>query len=348
MRRTKTTLVGAAIAVISVLTALSAGPAQSASARAEDKGTIPAVSAKYGSLAPGRSAPPKIIGSPSDQRVLNLPPEILWHNTSNNETQIWHMDDNRISSRQGLVEEDGSLTHVGPPWQIVGVADFGGRTNMDVLWHNASTNETQIWYMNGYRIDERRSVLEEGGSPTHVGAPWEIAGTADFDQSGSPDILWHNTSTNETQIWYMFGNSIRSRRSVLEEGGSPTHVGAPWEIAGVAGVNPYGGTDIFWHNTRTNETQIWYMNGNSRIAARRRVLEESGSPTHVGAPWEIAGTADFDQHGSPDILWHNTSTNETQIWYMNGNRIDERRDVLEQGGSPTRFGTPWQIAGIGD
>lgn len=34
--------------------------------------------------------------------------------------------------------------------------------------------------------------------------------------------------------------------------------------------------------------------------------------------WRIAGAADFDKDGHPDILWHNGTTGEIQYWYMNG------------------------------
>jgi hypothetical protein len=34
--------------------------------------------------------------------------------------------------------------------------------------------------------------------------------------------------------------------------------------------------------------------------------------------WEIAGVADFNNDGNPDILWRNTHTGQNYVWYMNG------------------------------
>ncbi|MFE2283767.1 FG-GAP repeat domain-containing protein [Streptomyces sp. NPDC059443] len=330
MLRTKASLVGTAVTVVAALTALSAGPAQSASGGAEAKGTTPA----------------KVIGALAHQGAMDQnPARIFWHNSSTNETQIWFMIDNRIASRGSVADGNGNPIRFGTPWEIEGMADFDRNGSPDILWHNTNTKETEVWYMDGNRYAGRQSLLEESGSPTRVGAPWQIVGVTDFDLNGHPDILWHNVTTNESQIWYMNGTRIAVRQSVVEESGNPTHVGTPWEIAGVGGLNVFGGRDIFWHNTSTNETQIWYMDFNSRIRSRRTVVEESGSPTHVGAPWQIAGVTDFDREGSPDILWHNTSTNETQIWYMNDARIGSRVNVLEESGSPTHVGAPWEIVG---
>jgi hypothetical protein len=45
-----------------------------------------------------------------------------------------------------------------------------------------------------------------------------VGGTDDFNQDSHPDILWHNSSSGETQVWYMNGSN-RSR-------GSPQLMGA--------------------------------------------------------------------------------------------------------------------------
>jgi hypothetical protein len=57
--------------------------------------------------------------------------------------------------------------------------------------------------------------------------------------------------------------------------------------------------------------------------------------------WKIAGVADFNSDGKPDILWRNTSTGQNYAWLMNG--------VLRTGGvwvEPVADQN-WHIAGNG-
>ncbi|MFJ6771486.1 hypothetical protein ACIQOV_11060 [Kitasatospora sp. NPDC091257] len=77
-----------------------------------------------GSPTSDRTAPAKVAGPPADQMLSDAPPDILWYNTSTNETQIWFMNDMTITGRADVLEENGSPTHVGAPWQIAGIGYF--------------------------------------------------------------------------------------------------------------------------------------------------------------------------------------------------------------------------------
>ncbi|MGQ8901389.1 tyrosinase family protein, partial [Bacillus sp. TSA_111.2] len=202
-----------------------------------------------------------------------------------------------------------------------------------IMWHNSDTNETQIWFMDDHKIISRETVLREKDSPIFVGLPWSIVGTSDMNGNGKSDIVWHNSDTNETQIWFMNDHKIISRATVLGENGSPFFVGAPWSIVGTSDMNGNGKSDIVWHNSDTNETQIWFMDG-YRIISRETVLGENGSPFFVGAPWSIVGTSDMNGNGKSDVVWHNSDTNETQIWFMDDHKIISRETVLGENGSP--------------
>jgi PASTA domain/FG-GAP-like repeat len=218
---------------------------------------------------------------------------------------------------------------VGPPWEIVGSADMDGNGKADIVWYNTRTGETQIWYINGAsNITARADVTDETGKPIAVGPPWEIVGSADMDGNGRADIVWHNASTGETQVWYMNGASrIASRGTVVDENGAFIPVGPPWAVVAAADMDGNGRADIVWHNAVTGETQVWYMNGASRIASRGTVVDENGAFIPVGPPWAVVAAADMDGNGKADIIWHNASTGVTQIWYMNGSKISQRASV---------------------
>jgi len=268
--------------------------------------------------------------------------DILWHNATTGESQIWFMSGSSRIGRATIL--DGARpTLIGPPWSIVGSRDFDGDGKTDLLWHNSATGETQIWHMNGHTLSGRATVLGENGSAAFVGLPWSIVGTGDMNGDKKSDIIWHNSSTGETQIWHMNGYRVSGRATVLGESGSAAFVGLPWSIVGTNDFNADGKTDLLWHNAATGESQIWFMNG-YRVSGRATVLGESGSAAFVGLPWSIVGTNDFNQDGKADILWHNSSTGETQIWFMNGRSIMRRAtvDAVRDGGS-AMVGPPWSI-----
>src|SRR5207302_535506 len=146
-----------------------------------------------------------------------------------------------------------------PPWRIVAAGDFSGDGKADILWHNSSTRETQIWFMDSERVVGRGTVLGEDGNPVFIGPPWRIVGAAEFNGDGMADILWHNSDTNETQMWFMDRVRLGARGTVLDEQGNAIFIGAPWGIVAAGDFNGDGMADILWHNADTNETQMWFM-----------------------------------------------------------------------------------------
>jgi hypothetical protein len=55
---------------------------------------------------------------------------------------------------------------------------------------------------------------------------------------GRSDIVWYNSQTGETQIWFMDGNRLVGRGTVVDESGNFIPIGPPFSIAGVAEFNP--------------------------------------------------------------------------------------------------------------
>jgi hypothetical protein len=222
--------------------------------------------------------------------------------------------------------------------------------NSDILFRNSADNTTQVWFMDGRRIQNRASLVSENGvTAMSVGPPWSIVGVGDFNRNGGADILFHNSSSAETQIWFMDGRRIATRATVVSEDGKPIFVGPPWSIVGAGAFDSSGGADILWVNASTKETQVWFMDG-QRIRNRATLVSEDGkTPMLAGPPWSIVGIGDFNKNGGADILWVNTSTRETQVWFMDGRRIQGRASLVsEDGKTPMLVGPPWSIVGIGD
>jgi len=209
--------------------------------------------------------------------------DLLWHNRTSNETQLWFMNREARANWATVLDEGAQPIFVGPPWSIVATAPG------QIIWHNSSSGETQIWRMNAHRMTGRATVLGEDGKPILVGLPWRIVSSGDFNSDGRTDILWHNSSSNETQIWLMNDRNVIGRRTVLGEDRKPMFVGLPWRIVGADDFNRDAACDILWHNKDTGESQIWFMREHS-IARRATVEVRDGGGNMIGLPWRIVPT----------------------------------------------------------
>ena len=76
-------------------------------------------------------------------------------------------------------------------------------------------------------------------------------------------------------------------------------------------VNGDGKPDWVLYNPGTQQTVIWYLNNNVRIASATGPILPPG--------YRVAGVADFNRDGHPDYLLFNPSTRQTVIWYLNNN-----------------------------
>jgi len=204
------------------------------------------------------------------------------------------------------------------PESFAAVGDFNGDCKSDILWRNSSTEQVDIWLMNG-------TTFTSSGNPGTPTSDWVIQGAGDFNGDGKADILWRNSTTGEVYIWLMNGTTTASS-------GSLGNVSSDWSIAGVGDFNGDGKADILWQNT-SGELYLWLMNGTS--------IAGGGIVGNPSPGWNVAGIGDFNGDGKADILWRNSTTGQVYVWLMNGTTIASM-------GSPGTPTSDWSIAGVGD
>jgi len=143
-----------------------------------------------------------------------------------------------------------------------------------------------------------------GGLGT-VDPVWKIVGVADFNYDNKPDILWRNSITGNSLVWFMNGMTYTGSVWLGE-------IDPIWENAGLADFNNDGNIDILWRNSSSGDLLVWFMNGVTFSGAAWLL------PSVSDSNWKIVGIADFNNDGKPDILWHDTATGNTIVWYMDG------------------------------
>jgi hypothetical protein len=235
-------------------------------------------------------------------------PDLVWRNKETGRTTIWFMEG--ATWNGGYANIEPTLTD--KSWSLVGIADFNGDGNPDLLWRNSGTGITTIWYMNGATWNGGYANIE----PTLADNKWTIVGLADFNGDGNIDLLWRHFESGRTTIWYMTGPTWNGNYADVE----PTVVGSDWSIVGIADFNGDGSPDLLWRNSNDGTTTIWYMTGPTWNGGYAQVLPTLNDPN-----WSIVAVRDFNGDGSPDLLWRNTSVipedpnaYRTTVWYMDG------------------------------
>ena len=218
----------------------------------------------------------------------------------------------------------------------VGLTYFAG--TLSIAWYNSSDpRNASLGYERGPYSGAAH--VHRDGAPLLVASPWSIAAV------GGGYIIWHNDATDETKPWHLLPAGDANKRFSLHaaDGGSLL-VGLPWSIVGA-------GVLIYWHNSVTNEVKRWDFNARyqpeDRVSQRRTVRGEDGNPIFVGPPWRVVGVAYVD-----DIVWHNSETFETQIWYMSDelgaeDKIVKRATTVDEYSNPIFVGPPRSIVGAG-
>ncbi|MDJ0557059.1 MAG: FG-GAP-like repeat-containing protein, partial [Microcoleaceae cyanobacterium MO_207.B10] len=198
--------------------------------------------------------------------------------------------------------------------------DFNSDGVADILWHNGTTGDNQIWLMNN---DGTTNTVVE---PGNLGTDWKPLGVEDFNSDGITDILWRNSSTGDNQIWLMNANGTRNTDA------APGPLNSDFQVEGLADFNSDGTPDILWRNPTTGANRIWLMNNDG-------TRNTNAYPGPFNSDYQVEVVADFNSDTTPDILWRNPTTGANRIWLMDtdGTRLSVA--------NPDNLDSSWSVIG---
>jgi hypothetical protein len=223
--------------------------------------------------------------------------------------------------------EVAALTPMAP---IVPVANkgFAGTGKPSLLWQLGGSITS--WFLNGV-IGAGHAVTPGGVTDT----TWKIAGSADFNNDGYPDLLFQNTATGGLALWYMSGTTMTSATLLSPYGPSDPN----WKVAGLGDFDGDGRPDILFQHAMTSQLAVWYMNGTTMT--RAMMVNPTGP---VDPAWKVAAVVDFNNDGNVDLLFQNATTGALVIWYMTGAHMVSATLLTPMGPSDPH----WKVVGVAD
>jgi serralysin len=151
--------------------------------------------------------------------------DVLWRNTTTGELSVWFMNGSMIASTADI-KFNGASVRPDASWSIVGINDFNGDKDADMLWRN--TDGTLVeWGLNGTAIGFT-SALTFNGVAVNPDASWHVVEIGDFNGDARSDILWRNDNGALSE-WLMNGTTI-SQAVTPTANGTPVSPDSTWSV----------------------------------------------------------------------------------------------------------------------
>jgi hypothetical protein len=214
--------------------------------------------------------------------------DLFWYSKNLNKMTYWLMNGFNRLSWKGLPVPAG--------YQPVGIGDFNGDKQADILWTDGS-HHLYMWVNDG-----------AGGFTNHLVVTYktyDVVGVGDLDGDGKSDIIWMNKTAGGMTYWLMDGWAMKTWRHF--------NVKAINHLAGVGDFNGDGRADLLWAADSTRNVYAWFSNSTGGFDW---ALVNTYKPG-----WAVAGVGDADGDGKSDIFWYNQSTGQFTYWLMNGAKM---------------------------
>ncbi len=264
--------------------------------------------------------------------------DVFWQNSDG--TLIdWSMNGAAISSA-GLAS-NGSPLPAPPSSSVVGITDFNGDNEADILWRNNVNGSLVDWSMGGGTLINASGVTANGAAVL-VDSSWSALGVGDFNGDGLSDVLWRHSTDGSLAMWQMNGATVTSSAAPTFNGVAVTP-DASWSVGGIGDFDGDGTADILRRRTDGSLSE-WTMNGTTISASQAPTM--NGAAVTPGASWSIAGIGDFDGDGNADVLWCGADGSVT-VWLMNGASITSGNAVTFNGAAVT-VDASWHVVEVGD
>ncbi len=245
--------------------------------------------------------------------------DLLWHYESSGQIYMWLL--NGITPWATLVSggKEGSIIDAMSGYILLGIADFDGDDNDDLLWQHGTTGQVYIWLLDGVTP---YSTLQSGGKEGALISAlsnYKLIGIGDFDGDGKSDLLWRNISSGQVYVWLLDGVTPWSTlQSGGREGALVDSLSSSWILNGIGDFDGDGKDDLLWRDKSSGQPYVWLLNGVTPWATLQSGGKEGGLLDSLSSDWVLKGVSDFNGDGKDDLLWQTKSTGQPYIWLLDG------------------------------
>jgi uncharacterized protein YkwD len=219
-------------------------------------------------------------------------------------------------------------------WRLAGVADVNGDGIPDLIFQN-SVGQVYAWFLDGSGNTVNFSTgagLKATGYLYGGSLPgWQLAGIADVNGDGIPDLVFQNTGSGQVYAFFLDGSgaSVNFTTGSGLKGSGYLYGGSlpGWQLAGVADVNGDGIPDLVFQNTGSGQLYVFILDGSgasvnfttgSGIKPGSKFLYSNG----LGG-WQLVAVGDVNGDGNPDLIFQN-GAGQIYAWFLDGsgNAVD--------------------------
>lgn len=192
-----------------------------------------------------------------------------------------------------------------PLWDVIGVGDYNGDANSDILFRH------QVSGVIGYWKVYRGSVAGFVTLSNSVGAEWQVVSSrqrADFNGDGRDDLLLRRA--DGLLAMALVAGVDSSSLQWIELGASDPM----WTVEGTADFSGDGVDDILFRHAASGSV------GYVRMAASG-MQEWVGLIAGLDNGWFVGSLGDYNGDGFDDIYWRTSTTLPEGYWNMAGGRL---------------------------
>lgn len=256
--------------------------------------------------------------------------DLVWQNPETGQLGVWLLDGVTHQSDTlpdlPILPADTSTCPASSGWVMKGTADFNRDGQSDFVWHHGTTGEVSVWFQRatmhqsfGGSDMPDATIGPAWNSTVPASTGWELKGMDDFDRDGNADLLWYDGATGQLSVWFLNGTTHLDRDAVIGPAWNSTiPASAGWELKSVADFDRDGKVDLLWYNPSNGQLGVWFLNGTTHEERDAQIGPASTSTIPASTGWVLKGTDDFNRDHNVDILWHNGTTGEIGVWYLNG------------------------------